>query len=99
MRLPLVDQGQPHDRTARNALALHAAPHTLGNGWLVPRELGFVAGARHGGVAGPVRRAQPEAAAAQVQAAPPGADDPVRGLARWRARLAPPCPFRDDLEP
>ena len=95
-QLVLVDQGQPHDRTARDALALHPAPHPLGDGWPVPRELGFVAGARHGGVAGPVRRAQPEAAATQVQAAPQGADDPVQGLARCEARLEHRCHFSDD---
>jgi hypothetical protein len=60
--------------------AVRAAADPLDHGWRVPRELGLVTRGRDRREPGTVRRAQPQAAPAQVQPAPQRADDAVQGL-------------------
>src|SRR5206468_574212 len=86
-RLVLVDQRQPHDRAPGHPLALRAAPHPLGHRRGITRLLRFVTGGGDRREASAVRCAEPEAAAAEVEAAPQRAHHAVQGLSGGEARL------------
>src|SRR5206468_3748193 len=82
-RLVVMDEGEPDDGAARYVLPLVAPAHPLGHRRGIARLLRFVSRRRNRREARAVRAAEPEAAAAQVEATPQRAHHAVQGRLRF----------------